>query len=205
MQKKMRRKRRTLRLIAGMAGALLLTGGGMAHHSVPTAKAAPQWETLLPDNLGEVWERSRENIEERVRESIRDNLNQKIQEKKEEWGREILERLHAPVVSRANKVMDHMQAAAYVSAHDGLGERLHSGTKARPGVIAADPSLIPFGTQVYIEFEDGKGMYAVAKDTGRSVTGRRVDIAVTERHRVEEFAVRPVRVHILSAESGNIA
>lgn len=207
MQKKTRRKRRGMRFMAGMTGALLLTAGMMNHHA-PTAKAAPQWETMLPDNLGDVWEKSRENIEQRVRESIRDNINKKIEEKKDEWGREILERIAAPAVSRANKVIDNVQATAYTSGSEDNGiwnDRTHIGTKVRPGIIAVDPNVIPLGTQVYIEFADGRGMYAVAEDTGGSIKGRRIDIALSDSHKVREFGIQPVRVHILEEGGSNLA
>lgn len=47
-----------------------------------------------------------------------------------------------------------------------------SGTRARPGTIAADTTLLPFGTIVYVP---GYG-YGRVEDRGGAIRGRRLDV-----------------------------
>jgi 3D (Asp-Asp-Asp) domain-containing protein len=52
-----------------------------------------------------------------------------------------------------------------------------SGTKARPGTIAADPSLYPFGTVMKIP---GYG-YGRVEDRGGAIRGRHIDLYFKSR------------------------
>lgn len=71
------------------------------------------------------------------------------------------------------------------------------GTKLRPGVIAVDPNVIPLGTQVYIEYEDGTPYgYGIAEDTGGAIKGNKIDIFM-DSSLVWEFGVRNMKVYIL--------
>ncbi len=53
-----------------------------------------------------------------------------------------------------------------------------SGTKAKPGTIAADTSRYPFGTQMYVP---GYG-YGTVQDRGGAITGDHIDVYY-KRHR----------------------
>ena len=68
-----------------------------------------------------------------------------------------------------------------------------TGTKARIGVIAVDPAVIPPGSTVYI-----KGMgYFKAEDTGGAIKGNRIDIFVGDYKKAKEFGRKKVEVIIL--------
>ncbi len=100
-----------------------------------------------------------------------------------------------------------MTATAYDLSYESTGKRpgdkyygiTASGTKARPGVVAVDPKVIPLGTKLYVESLDGSKDYGfcVAEDTGGAIKGNRIDLFFNTREEVKRFGVRKVRVYIL--------
>lgn len=55
--------------------------------------------------------------------------------------------------------------------HDGSPDTTATGTRPRPGVVAVNPKIIPYGTIMYIE---GYG-WGIAEDTGEAIR-RRTDL-----------------------------
>lgn len=84
--------------------------------------------------------------------------------------------------------------------NDQWGNKTYMGTEIRPGVIAVDPNVIPLGSRVYIEFPDGKGMYAVAEDTGGAIKGNRIDVAKWSVGEAQDFGMQKAKVYILDNE-----
>lgn len=82
------------------------------------------------------------------------------------------------------------KATAY---HEPEGSLTKSGTLSRVGAIAVDPSVIPLGTELYVE---GYG-YCVAEDTGGLIKGNRIDIYLDSESECVEWGVRDVSVYIL--------
>lgn len=78
----------------------------------------------------------------------------------------------------------------------------YSGTKARVGEIAVDPSVIPLGTRMFIVSNDGAYIYgiAVAEDTGYLIEGTRVDLYFNTYAECVEFGYRQCTVYFLGAE-----
>lgn len=73
-----------------------------------------------------------------------------------------------------------------------------TGTVVTPGrTIAVDPSVIPYGTTVYIE---GYG-FRVAEDCGGAINGRRIDIAVDTHVNANVMGSRTGGVWILVKNS----
>ncbi len=68
------------------------------------------------------------------------------------------------------------------------------GTKARTGEIAVDPSVIPLGTNVYVE---GYG-FARAEDTGGNIKGNTIDVYKNSQSACLNWGVRHVTIYILS-------
>src|SRR5699024_6115454 len=60
-------------------------------------------------------------------------------------------------------------------------------------VIAVDPSVIPLGTEVYVE---GYGK-AVAGDTGGAIQGNKIDLHVPSKEEANSWGVQTVNVEIL--------
>ena len=71
--------------------------------------------------------------------------------------------------------------------------------KAQRGVVAVDPSVIPLGTKLYIEAEDGSWRYgyAVAGDTGGNIRGNRIDLFFDSRAEALQFGRKQARVYVL--------
>lgn len=92
---------------------------------------------------------------------------------------------------------------SYASCGKNPGDRGYgitaSGTRARPGVVAVDPKVIPLGTKLYIKSLDGAKDYgyAVAEDTGSAIKGNRVDLFFSTKKEVDQFGRRKVKVYIL--------
>lgn len=74
-----------------------------------------------------------------------------------------------------------------------------SGTKAQPGTVAVDPSVIPLGTKLYIASTDGSPDYgfATALDTGGAIKGNRIDLFMEDGTDAYKFGIRQVKVYVL--------
>ena len=74
-----------------------------------------------------------------------------------------------------------------------------SGEPTRPGIVAADPRVLPLGSVVRIDApdDDHDGVYTVL-DTGAAVKGRIVDIFMPDCRAARQFGRRPVLVHVLT-------
>ncbi|MDD2495361.1 MAG: 3D domain-containing protein [Tissierellia bacterium] len=101
-----------------------------------------------------------------------------------------------------------MTATAYDLSYESTGKNpgdpyhgiTASGTKARPGVVAVDPNVIPLGTKLYIASTDGSPDYgfATAEDTGGAIKGNRIDLFMEDSNDCYNFGIRPVKVYILN-------
>ncbi|WDV45987.1 3D domain-containing protein [Clostridiaceae bacterium M8S5] len=124
---------------------------------------------------------------------------------------EVIEKGSKPklVVSRSGvnfKRSIIMKATAYDLTYASTGKRpgdkhygiTASGMKARRGVVAVDPKVIPLGTKLYIESLDGSKNYgyAIAGDTGSAIKGNRIDLFYDDPNFVKKFGVRKVKVYI---------
>lgn len=74
-----------------------------------------------------------------------------------------------------------------------------TGTEARVGAIAVDPTVIPYGTRMYIVSTDGTIVYGVAtaEDCGGSIIGNKIDLYFDTRRECIEFGRRGCTVYIL--------
>ena len=89
-----------------------------------------------------------------------------------------------------------MKATAYDPS---AGSRTASGTRARVGAVAVDPSLIALGSKLYIESTDSWPSYgyAVAEDTGGAIKGNRIDLFFNSNATANKFGRRTVKVYVL--------
>ena len=107
---------------------------------------------------------------------------------------------------RYSKVLD-MKATAYTASLKDTGKApghplfgiTATGIKAKKGVIAVDPKVIPLYTRVYVEI-DGKTEdygYAVAADVGGAIKGNKIDLYYDSQEFVDSFGVKKVKVYII--------
>jgi 3D (Asp-Asp-Asp) domain-containing protein len=71
-----------------------------------------------------------------------------------------------------------------------------TGAQTVPGIVAADPEVIPLGSMIYIESPLMGGIYHVL-DTGGLVKGKIIDIFIPDYERCVNFGRRLVKVKIL--------
>ena len=84
------------------------------------------------------------------------------------------------------------QATAYC-----LKGRTASGVNTRPGVIAADPRVLPLGTVVHIRAGRYTGTYTVL-DTGGRIKGHTIDIFLPDYAEARRFGRQQIKVKVLS-------
>jgi len=77
-----------------------------------------------------------------------------------------------------------------------LRGRTASGVETGPGMVAADPSVLPLGSVVEIKAGDYSGVYTV-HDTGSAVKGNLVDLWVRSSKEARQFGRRSVKLHVL--------
>ena len=65
-----------------------------------------------------------------------------------------------------------------------------TGIPAGPGIVAADPEVIPLGSTVVID-----GQYYLAADTG--VTGKWIDICAADHQEAEDFGIQTAEVWVV--------
>jgi 3D (Asp-Asp-Asp) domain-containing protein len=68
-----------------------------------------------------------------------------------------------------------------------------SGVHTQPGIIAADPQVIPFGSRVRVVDGRSSRIYRVL-DTGRAIRGRKIDLFMPSCARAKKFGERRVQV-----------
>jgi 3D (Asp-Asp-Asp) domain-containing protein len=71
-----------------------------------------------------------------------------------------------------------------------------SGARTIPGIAAADPSVLPLGSLVFLENSNYRGVFRIL-DTGRLVKGKIIDIYMTRYVDAVNFGRQPVKVSVL--------
>jgi 3D (Asp-Asp-Asp) domain-containing protein len=88
-------------------------------------------------------------------------------------------------------------AQRYVATAYSLPGRTASGMHVARGLIAADPSILPFGTRVRIEGGQYSGEYVVA-DSGTAIKGRRIDVWMPSLREARHFGRRSLKLTVLT-------
>lgn len=99
------------------------------------------------------------------------------------------------VVTYADSELVDFHATAYC-----LKGRTASGINTRPGMIAADPSVLPLGTVVHLRAGRYTGIYTVM-DTGGRIKGRLVDVYVPTHREALEFGRQKVKIKVIGRGS----
>lgn len=111
---------------------------------------------------------------------------------------------------RYSKVLK-MKATAYTTSYEDCGKNpgdpgygvTYSGLRARTGVVAVDPSVIPLGSKLYIEVPGSAPDYgfAIAGDTGGAIKGNLIDLFFNTKEEVRRWGCRTVVVYILNEQN----
>lgn len=76
-----------------------------------------------------------------------------------------------------------------------------SGTRATPGVtVAVDPSVIPLGNDVLVDYGDGEIHYYRADDVGAAVKGNCIDLCVSSYDKAIQLGRRTATVYWVAQE-----
>ncbi len=100
-----------------------------------------------------------------------------------------------------NPVKYKSKMTVRATAYTYTGHRCSTGVSPKPGYIAVNPKVIPYGTKMYIKSPNGSIIYgyAVAADTGGFIrkhpTG--VDLFLTSESACRSFGVRSMEIYIL--------
>ncbi len=87
----------------------------------------------------------------------------------------------------------NMVASGYPVWVCGTG-RTYLGQRARRGIVAVDPRVIPLGARLFVE---GYGE-AVAGDIGGAIKGNRIDLCFETKREADRYGMQRIRVWILS-------
>ena len=87
----------------------------------------------------------------------------------------------------------HMKVGATAYTNDPITS---TGTKPTEGrTIAVDPSVIPYGTKVYIPQFD---RVFIAEDCGSAIKGNRIDIYMNDYDRCMDWGIKTIDIYIIN-------
>ena len=113
------------------------------------------------------------------------------------------EKIEAALLNRSHKLTDvtvtHycpcQKCCGKPEGHPAYGITA-SGRQLIPGVsVGVDPSVIPLGSTMILDFGDGELQYCVADDTGSGVRGNHIDLAMADHQEALEMGVRTATVY----------
>lgn len=99
----------------------------------------------------------------------------------------------------AYKEVLKFKSTAYNHADAGCDMTTATGTTVRKGTVAVDPTVIPYGTRMFIVSADGKFVYgiATAEDCGGGVKGDHIDLYYPDLDDCWQYGRRNAMVYIL--------
>ena len=107
------------------------------------------------------------------------------------------EKIEAALLQRATRI-DNVTVTHYDCCVECCGKAdgiTASGVRATPGVtVAVDPSVIPLGSDVLVDYGDGKIQYYRADDVGGAVKGNHIDLCVGSHEEALSLGVRTATV-----------
>jgi len=72
-----------------------------------------------------------------------------------------------------------------------------AGTRARRGIVAADPKVLPLGSRIRVSNAGAYSGEYVVEDTGPAIKGREIDIKVGTASEARKFGRKSVGVEVL--------
>ena len=100
---------------------------------------------------------------------------------------------------------DQFEATAYSHTNEGCNMITATGTTVRVGTVAVDPTVIPYGTRMFIVSNDGSYVYGIgtAEDCGGAIKGNRLDLYYPTDAECFAFGRRGCTVYFLGDANWN--
>ena len=113
-----------------------------------------------------------------------------------------------PVITEDKIILPNGEVLSYVGSTTARATAYYNrgttatGTTAQEGVVAVDPSFIPFGTRMFIITNDGQYVYGIstAEDAGDgNIVGNRIDLWYPTRSECIQFGFRECTIYFLGS------
>lgn len=113
-----------------------------------------------------------------------------------------------PIITEDRIILPNGEVLHYTDSTTGRATAYYNrgttatGTTAQEGVVAVDPSFIPFGTRMFIITNDGEYVYgiAAAEDAGDgNILGNRIDLWFPTREECIQFGYRDCTIYFLGS------
>lgn len=105
-------------------------------------------------------------------------------------------KLNAPIQFDLPESASKSAPRAFQATAYSLRGRTASGVETGPGVVAADPRVLPLGSLVHIKAGGYSGVYTV-HDTGGAVKGNLVDVWLPSSKEARIFGRRQIKLQVL--------
>ena len=91
------------------------------------------------------------------------------------------------------------KASAYTHMDEGCDMTTATGTTVHWGTVAVDPTVIPYGTRMFIMNQDGSFVYGIstAEDCGGAIKGDRVDLYMPTLSQAFDYGRQDVTIYFL--------
>lgn len=141
--------------------------------------------------------------ESQALEQAKEDANKKVEESKQEETKTVVSNANNTVVEKEESVKEENNTSnngnsgrlmtVNASAYSGHSITA-TGTTPKWGTIAVDPSVIPYGTKVYIPKFD---MVFTAEDCGGAIKGNKIDIFMNSESDCTNFGRQNIEIQIL--------
>lgn len=108
------------------------------------------------------------------------------------------------IITAAGEVLtykrtDQFRTTAYSHMDAGCDRITATGTTVRIGSVAVDPTVVAYGTRMFIVCNDGSYIYgiATAEDCGGGIKGKEIDLYMPTRSECFQYGVRYCTVYFL--------
>lgn len=94
---------------------------------------------------------------------------------------------------------DRFKTTAYSHMDPGCDTITATGTTVRHGTVAIDPTVVPYGTRMFIIWPNGEFVYgiATAEDCGGAIKGKEIDLYMPTRSICFQYGVHQADVYFL--------
>lgn len=170
-------------MVAGQSGQLQVTANVVYVNTAQTSRTVLQ-ENVIQQPVNEV-------IVVGTAEEIEEDTNAPA------IGDGVIVTADGQVLTYSKK--EQFKATAYTHTDEGCNMITATGTTVRMGTVAVDPTVIPYGTRMFIVTNDGSYIYGIgtAEDCGGAIKGNRLDLYFPTDAECWQFGVRGCTVYFL--------